>query len=241
MDKLEETSISSKDGFFKYVFNFDDKTKAEISNIIQYAVIGLIPIIVLNKAMQRLVPEADENKGSLELLVESSLQIIVIFIGIFIIHRVVTYIPPHSGLAYQDFHVTNIILIGLLILSSLQTKLGEKINILFERVMDAWEGRTAEDKKKKGLVKVTQPIVGERPVQSMHPLNQGMGGNIMGGDHTTSISNLPIEAIPQTVPDNNNMFRSGYDTNAHQAPMMGNDMIMAANEALGGSSFGSNF
>jgi hypothetical protein len=97
MDKLEESSISSKDGFFKYVFNFDDKTKAEISNIIQYAVIGLIPIIVLNKAMQRLVPEADENKGSLELLVESSLQIIVIFIGIFIIHRVVTYIPPHSG------------------------------------------------------------------------------------------------------------------------------------------------
>ena len=81
MDKLEESSISSKDGFFKYVFNFDDKTKAEISNIIQYAVIGLIPIIVLNKAMQRLVPEADENKGSLELLVESSLQIIVIFIS----------------------------------------------------------------------------------------------------------------------------------------------------------------
>lgn len=237
MDKLEDSSISGKEGFFKHVFNFDDKTKAELSNIIQYSVIGLIPIIVLNKTMQKLVPEADENKGSVEILVECLLQIIVIFMGIFIIHRIITYISPHSGLDYQDLHVTNVILIGLLILSSLQTKLGEKINILFERVMEAWDGNSKE--KAKGLVKTKQPISGENNSNATHPLNQRNMPII--NEQTTSINNLPVEAIPQNIPDNNNSFRSDYNTNAPvDQPQEGFMNVMAANEALGGS-FGSNF
>ena len=44
MDSLEETtkSISSKMGFFKYVFNFDDHSKSEMLNIIQYSIFLLL-------------------------------------------------------------------------------------------------------------------------------------------------------------------------------------------------------
>jgi hypothetical protein len=35
--------------FLKHVFNFDDDSKSELLNIIQYAILAIIPVIVLNK------------------------------------------------------------------------------------------------------------------------------------------------------------------------------------------------
>ena len=68
MDSLESTGGSSKtgiSGFFGYVFNFDSETKSELMNIIQYALLALIPIVFLNKIMQKFIPEADEKKGAI--------------------------------------------------------------------------------------------------------------------------------------------------------------------------------
>jgi hypothetical protein len=46
-----DNSDDSK-SFFKHVFNFDDDSKGEILNIIQYALLAIIPIILLNKSMK---------------------------------------------------------------------------------------------------------------------------------------------------------------------------------------------
>jgi hypothetical protein len=73
--------------------------------------------------MQRFVPEADEDKGSLEITAEVLAQIIVMFLVILIIHRIITYVPTYSGEKYTGFSVTNIILAMLVIILSLQTKL----------------------------------------------------------------------------------------------------------------------
>ena len=45
-----DSSDDSK-GFLKHVFNFDDDSKYDILNIIQYAMIALLPVIILNKSM----------------------------------------------------------------------------------------------------------------------------------------------------------------------------------------------
>ena len=82
MESLTESSSSSKPGFFKHVFNFDSDSKAEMLNIIQYAILALIPIIILNKLMQKYIPEADEEKGSLEISAEVLLQVIIIVLTI---------------------------------------------------------------------------------------------------------------------------------------------------------------
>ena len=68
MENLEGVSItgSGKGGFFKHVFNFDEDSKAEMLNIVQYSVLALIPVVMFNKSMQRFIPEADEEKGSIE-------------------------------------------------------------------------------------------------------------------------------------------------------------------------------
>lgn len=247
MDSLDDSKLSSKLGFFKYVFNFDDDTKADLLNITQYSLLSFVPIVILNKAMQKFVPEADEEKGSLELLAEVVLQIVVMFIGLFYIHRITTYLPTYSGTKYPDNSMIYIILSVLLITLSLQTKLGEKVSILFDRLVDLWEGKSADDKKKgkgksKGTVKVSQPIAG----QNQMPNNaSAMGNSLYGGmsQGTTSISSLPTEPVQQNAPDYNAMYRNDA------TPMPGaatpgdpyGGMIMAANEVLGGSAFGANW
>lgn len=202
MDSLEELtkSTNGKPGFFKHVFNFDETSKTEMSNIVQYAVLALIPIVIMNKLIQHYVPEADDTKGSPEILAEVIGQVIVMFLGILIIHRMVTFIPTHSGEKYSDFSVTNIILAFLVIVLSLQTKLGEKVSIIVDRITELWEGpRDTKKKGKKGQgnVKVSQPISQQQPQSAM---NQSMASS-MG---TTSISSLP----QQSSPDFNSMYQN---------------------------------
>ena len=115
MESLDESkSISSKMGFFKYVFNFNDESKSEILNIIQYALIALVPIVMLNKSMQKFIPEADEQKNSVEILAEIIGQILVVFIGLMLINRIITYIPTYSGIRYPEMSIIYIILLFLL-------------------------------------------------------------------------------------------------------------------------------
>lgn len=189
LDELSKTT-SGKPGFIKHVFNFDEESKSEMMNIVQYAVLALIPVVILNKLMQRFVPEADEEKSSLEITAEILSQVIVMFLVILIIHRIITYIPTYSGEKYAEFRLTNIILAMLVIILSLQTKLGEKVSILVDRVIELWEGPNKSKSKGKGKgngnVKVSQPIS-----QNQIAMNQSI--NSMG---STSISSLPTQQLP---------------------------------------------
>lgn len=234
MESLDElTKISSgKNNFFKHVFNFDDDSKSDMLNIIQYAVLGLIPVIIFNKLMQRYVPEADEEKGSPELLSEILAQTISMFLAILIIHRIITFIPTYSGEKYSELSVTNIILTVLIIILSLQTKLGEKVSILVERATDIWEGRSGE-KKKNSVVKVSQPI----------SQNQMSTKNTLSSSGTTSISNLPAleQQMQQQGQNYDGMYRQDSTplVNA-SSPVVESFEPSAANEG-GGGGFGSAF
>lgn len=229
-----DSSDNSK-SFFKHVFNFDDDSKSEILNILQYSIIAIIPVIILNKTMQKYVPESDDKKGSLEITAEVVIQIIVMFIGLLIIHRIITYIPTYSGANYPEFHIVYIILAVLMVTMSLQTKLGEKVSILVDRVSELWDGKP-DNKGNKGTVKVSQPISGQQP----------MGGYTDG----TSISSLPTfnpsqnaqtmqnPMMPQQLPNYDKMHRQ--DTTplvgaATPGVTEGFNEPMAANSVLGGS------
>jgi hypothetical protein len=234
MESLDELSkaTSGKPGFFKHVFNFNDESKSEMMNIVQYAVLALIPVIIMNKAMQKFVPEADEEKGSPELLAEIVGQVIIMFLGILIIHRIITFIPTHSGEKYADFSVTSIILAMLVIVLSLQTKLGEKVSIIVDRIMEVWEGPKDKKngKKGQGSVKVSQPISQNQSMAS------SMGSSSMG---STSINSLPQQQPTQQMPDYNNMYQQDSTPLVGAAsPGMESFGPMAANEGIG-SAFGS--
>jgi hypothetical protein len=230
-----DSSNDSKKNFFKHVFNFEDDSKSDMLNIIQYSLIAIIPIIILNKTMSKYVPEADENKGSLEITAEVTIQIITMFIGLLIIHRVITFVPTYSGMKYPDFNIIFIILAVLMITLSLQTKLGEKVSILFDRVLELWNGKV---EKKKGNVKVSQPISGQTVVTAQNPaMNQALYND------GTSINSLPsgVEMSPQKLPNYDNMYKQESTPLVDAAtPSMGYQEPMAATEFLGGG-FGSSW
>ena len=229
-----DSSDDSKKNFFKHVFNFEDDSKSDMLNIIQYSLIAIIPVIILNKSMQKYVPEADEQKGNLEILAEVVLQIIIMFIGLLTVHRIITFVPTYSGVDYPDFSIIFIILAVLMITLSLQTKLGEKVSILTDRLTELWEGKS-DKKNKKGNVKVSQPIS-----QNGQPTNQSAMNQAMYNDGT-SINSLPtsdMSSSAQQMPDYNTMHRQdttpmvGAATPGDQSE--GFNLPVAASDMLGG-------
>ena len=239
MESLDELSktVTGKQSFFNHVFNFDDDSKEEMMNIIQYAILALIPVIIMNKSMQRFVPEADDEKGSVEVLAEIIGQVIVLFIGVLIIHRIITYVPTYSGIKYASFSVTNIILAVLVIILSLQTKLGEKVGILVDRLMEIWEGPKDVKQQKKGQGKGSNNVRVSQPISQGQGQGQGQGQNQMAMNQslgTTSISSLPM----QESPDFNQMYQQDNTPLVNAATPGFYDEPMAANS---GGAFASAF
>jgi hypothetical protein len=133
-------SSGSRRSFLNHVFSTTEEGKGEVLNVLQYSLLGVVPIVILNKTLQRLIPDADSDKSSLEILVEVLVQLIIMFVGIVIIHRIITYVPTYSEFKYESLSLTNVILAFLVVVLSLQTKLGIKVNILVERVQELWSG-----------------------------------------------------------------------------------------------------
>ena len=151
--------IKPDQGFISHVFNFDNKSKNELSNIIQYSVLAILPIVLLNKTIQRFIPEADETKGSIEISVEVVFQLALIFLGIFFIHRIITYIPTYSESKYENISVINNIISFLIIILSLQTKLGEKMNIIIDRILTFIDNTPNEKKSGNDSSSYSMPIL----------------------------------------------------------------------------------
>ncbi len=223
-------NISENKNFIKHVFNFEDESKSEILNILQYAVIALIPVVILNKTMAKYVPEVDENKGSLEVFAEIILQVTIMFIGLLLIHRMITFVPTYSGVRYPEFNIVFIILSVLMITLSLQTRLGEKVSVLFDRVVELWDGSSKDKKpKKKSNVRVSQPISGKNSSQQRQ-FNDGTS----------------IMALPSNPPQQPQQQQTNYNGMYQQdntplvganspAPDMYNEPV-AANAGFGGFS-----
>jgi hypothetical protein len=147
MDQIY-TGGEVRKGFLSHVFSTTEEGKAELFNVAQYAILAVLPIFLLNKFIQRFIPEADLEKSSIELLLEILVQLLIIFLGVILVHRVITYIPTYSGFKYENLALIHAILPFLVIVLSIQSKLGLKTNILYDRFLELWNGPSQEDKKK---------------------------------------------------------------------------------------------
>jgi hypothetical protein len=228
------SSLDTSKDFLKHVFNMNEDSKCDMMNIVQYAILSVTPVVLLNKTMSKYVPEADESKGSVELGAEVILQAIIMFIGLLFIHRINTFVPTFSGEKYPEFNIIYIILAVLMITLSLQTKLGEKVSILSDRVMQLWEGReglTSQPAKTgNNNVKVSQPLA-----QQQHmPQHQAPQVHVCADNmamNSTPISQLPINPMntpptTQTTTIANNMMPNNVQSNQTQdmfEPVAAND------------------
>jgi hypothetical protein len=244
-----DSSDDSGKSYFKRIFNFQED-KLELMNVVQFTLLGIIPIVIFNKIMAKFVPEANNSKGSLEIIAEIVIQLICIFVGLFFINRIVVNIPTYSGKKYQDVNIINVILSIMFVIMSLQTRLGEKVTILVDRLTDAFNGGVSSNRSSGkansggGAVRVSQPISGQQMAPPPPSLNQ------QGYTSGTAISALPTNEVNygnsntiqvQQLPDYNKMYQKD------PTPLVGaatpgiseSFEIMPANEVLGGSFGGS--
>lgn len=247
MDTVTDVPTDAKGfmGFFKYVFDFDETNKALIFNMIQYAVLAIVPIVLVLKGIGYVIPEEDDEKGSFEIVAEVVGQLLLLILSIWFINKMVRYIPTYSGVAYHAFNEVNFLVPFLVIMLTMQTRLGEKIKILSERVVELWEGKQEKkDAKKsgngKGNVKVSQPLANGQQPPLVNSSTLGMGGMGMMGGMAGPIP--PAMSQPQAAqaaamtgsyqsPDFNQFYQNDL------VPLIDANEPMAANEM--GSPFGS--
>jgi hypothetical protein len=217
MDLNQDGGEPNKVSFISHVFSTTEEGKAEIMNAAQYGLMGIIPVVLLNKLVQKFIPDADPDKNSLEIIVEVLIQTIIMLSGIVFIHRMITYIPSYSGFKYEMLNITNVILAFLIIVLSLQTKIGLKMNILLDRVMEMYNGPSAEsmeNMKKKG-----KTHSGHSPSQADNLDDSQVQGGVFPP------APVPTVRQPQTEP---------FANTGMQAPAMQESFgPMAANAALG--------
>jgi hypothetical protein len=189
MDNIE------KPNFINHVFNFETDSKNEMVNIVQYCVLSIIFVTLLNRGIQLYMPDIDKDKGSLAIFFEILIQVVVIFIGILFIHRIITYMPTFTGTPYADQNIITTILPILVVMLSI-SKLGEKVSILADRIFN--------DHSKSAPVKLNsvQPISGGTP----HTMPSNNPQLLPPGLNTSN----PMATTSQE-PDFNTMF-SGPNT-----------------------------
>ena len=232
MDKLNDSDTEKSSlGFFKYVFNFDEENKHNLMNMVQYTLLSIIPVIIILRLIKNIIPEEDETKGSLEITVECVGQILLIILAIWFTNKIIRYIPTYSGEYYGKFNETNFIIPFIIILATMQTKLGAKLNILIDRVIDLWHGKKEGMQQQQGqgqnVVRVSQPFAGgQRPVTQADYLDRSQ----------LLPTNTQLTAMPsqqQQNPDFNSMYQNNPTPmpGAMQPGMMMEPM--AANEGGG--------
>ena len=216
----DDVAKNTRPTFMNHMFKFDDETKHELSNIIQYVVLAIIPIVTLNKLMKKYIPDADDDKGSFEICFEILLQLFILLLALYYIHRLITFVPTYSGTEYPEMNLTSYLLLFLVIVLSLHSKLGEKINIIVDRIYDLWEGESKLDKNKKKPktlkeVNQQQALIKQQEDQALQQQMQ----------QTVS----QIQQPQQQVSPNFNMF---YQNNMENEA---EPQLLAANEVLGGN------
>lgn len=220
MDSVSDSvkSIQNESvGFFNYVFNFDNENKMRIMNMLQYTLLAIIPILLILRGIKHLIPEDDDSKGSFEILAESIGQVILIMVSIWITNKIINYIPTYSGEDYPKFNEISFVLPFILLLATMQTKLGAKFNILIDRTMNLITG----NKNEQGSETKTQ---GQGQGQNVVRVTQPLGG---GGMHQPSqadyldrtqllpsnpqLSAMPTHQPQQAIPDMNSMYQQPYN------------------------------
>jgi hypothetical protein len=239
VEETEDYDTSNKKTFFSHLFNFEGEGKADVLNVLQYSLISLIPLVALNKLVQYIIPEASDEKGSLEISLEIIAQIVLIFLGLIFIDRFSTYFKTYSGVEYPKHSVLFFSLGILLVVLSLQSKLGEKVSILSDRFMELFgKEESSADKKKKAKGKsqggnnyLVNPQSQTKYAPDVQMISLPTPPRTNQG--TTSIDNLP-NAMSQSLENSFTQMPSSMDLGG------GMGEPMAANSLLGGS-FGSSW
>lgn len=173
---LQEKNMigGNNESFFSYMFTLSQKDKMEMMNIVQYIGLALIPIILLVYLMKLYLPSFDPYKGNIEILVEVLIQLVVLIVFFWFVHRFIMFIPTYSKENYSNMNVFHFIIPFLFILFTLETNVSKKVNLLLNRVMIylGLEKEHMQDVNIEEEIYTPPSITPSIPLPNPEPINQ---------------------------------------------------------------------
>ena len=199
METPAATTTDAKSSFFSRLVDMDTDTKSGLMNGIQYIVLAVIPIAIVDLILKKFFTDKNpEAKGSIELLAEILGEAVLTLILLFCVHKVIVAIPTYSGTAMTRLNYSTMSLSFLITYFALDQNVSGKMKVLFSRIKDMWEGKTTEKTtskkgdKRKNKVSVSQPLSGRSNAISVH---QPSRADYIGTSQATSM--LPAVRQPQ--------------------------------------------
>ena len=150
-DPTPPVQVGTQKGFFKHVFAFNADTKSDIMNILQYCLIAFIPLVLLLKLVEYIFPKSEEKKRNVELLAEIFGQLAILLVGIYFIHRFITYFNPFSGKKFEKINLFSCVLIFLVLAfnSSGNLTIGPSVDQLYNNLYGSWKGDKGDEEPTK--------------------------------------------------------------------------------------------
>lgn len=182
----------SDKSFVEYITSFSPTEKSQMMNLLQYCGISILPLLTVLKLMKNYMPINNPLKPSSELIIEVIVQLIVILVSFFFVHKLVLYIPTYSQVNYEKFSLLSGMLPLLFLMFTLDTKISEKLNVLFDRLLEMLgllkeplDEDEQNENKQEGANKKRHAGGNNVPVTQSAGMNTGQQGM-----YTTSIEEL---------------------------------------------------
>ena len=135
----------------------------------------------------------------------------------------------------------------MMIILSLQTRIGEKANLLIERLVDLWDGKSEDPKKAKAAAAKKKAVATKQASKTATVATTAATNQYNDGTAIGSLPTAPTSVGQQQLPNYNNMYQQNTTPLVGAATPGGNpeanDGIQepqAANGVLGGG-FGSSW
>ena len=245
--------VSDKPKFFDHVFDFSEKSKGELINIVQYSLFMVIPLVILVRNMGYFFPKVDKTKGNLELVLEALGQMVLTIIILVFIHKIVTYFSTWSGLPWFDINYGTLVVVFVLfsLLGRGTGKVGKKLTLVWKNISayprdNFWDDDKTEEAvvipSPPPVVKVSQPLsrlpppIPTKRISAPTSQQTDMGNYIATQDaiaeqrwEESEGKNKQAGAIQQSVGE-----MGFFSEGAGAAPVQQQQEPMAANEAFGG-------
>ena len=178
MENITTAGSENITGFVSKVTRFDSDTKNDLLNIVQYVITAIIPITIVYFIIKRLFDSDKPPTGStLELLAEITAQAITTVVLLLVVHRIIESLPTYSGVPIAAAEYPNIILGLTISMISFNPIVSSKINIIYTRLMDYWNGNSTVSVNDNS-VSVSQPISGSRQLLPRHQNSRADDANL---------------------------------------------------------------
>ena len=221
----------------KHVFNFDTETKNNLMNIVQYLVILIIPLKLVNDLIEYLFENNDYlNKNFLIILAECLFEIIITIVTILLIHRFITYIPTYSGTPYNNINLLQIALLftfyNIRKNERFKNKFHHVVNKINQEIYPKYEkNQSVVLNKQNNLQNNLQNNVQYLPQQPNINIEQNNIPNLASLEHRAveqsvnrNNNNIPPELIPQqTQQPSENNFKETIFNDLTKEPIAAND------------------